>query len=77
MFTSGRFVLGFGVCFANVNSPVYVGESGPPRLVWSIIRYIGSIVAAWEIYGTQTQANGWRTLLYCQFIANDDIALAI
>lgn len=30
MFMGGRFVLGFGVCFANVSGPIYVGELAHP-----------------------------------------------
>lgn len=30
MFMGGRFILGFGVCFANVSGPVYVGEMAHP-----------------------------------------------
>ncbi|KAJ5432826.1 lactose permease [Penicillium daleae] len=59
MFMGGRFILGFGVCFVNVSGPVYVG----------------SIVAAWVVYGTKNQENGWRIPLYCQFIASGIVVL--
>ncbi|KAJ6030978.1 lactose permease [Penicillium herquei] len=83
MFMGGRFVLGFGVCFVNVNGPVYVGEMahpawrGPLTGLYNCFWYIGSIVAAWVVYGTQTQANGWRIPLYCQFIASGIISVAV
>ena len=31
MFMAGRFVLGFGVAFCNISSPVYVGEMAHPQ----------------------------------------------
>lgn len=42
-----------------------------------MVRYIGSIVAAWVVYGAKSQEDGWRTPLYCQFIASGIIALAV
>ena len=38
-----------------------------------LLGYIGSIVAAWVVYGTQFMENGWRVPLYCQFIASSVI----
>ncbi|KAJ5771387.1 lactose permease [Penicillium nucicola] len=83
MFMGGRFVLGFGVCFVNVSGPVYVGEMahptwrGPLSGLYNCFWYIGSIVAAWVVYGTKNQIDGWRTPLYCQFIASGIIALFV
>ncbi|GAM36615.1 hypothetical protein TCE0_018r05833 [Talaromyces pinophilus] len=74
MFIAGRFVLGFGVCFLNVSGPVYVGEMahpvwrGPLSGLYNCFWYIGSIVAAWVVYGTKYKAAGWRIPLYCQLI---------
>ncbi|PLB55754.1 putative MFS monosaccharide transporter [Aspergillus steynii IBT 23096] len=77
MFLGGRFVLGFGVCFCNVTAPVYVSELAHP--VWrgtlmgmyNSFWHIGSILAAWVIYGAKDAGpGGWRIPLYCQLIAS-------
>ncbi|GFF96059.1 lactose permease [Aspergillus lentulus] len=81
MFMGGRFILGFGVCFVNVSGPVYVGEMahpvwrGPLSGLYNCFWYIGSIVAAWVVYGAKTLENGWRIPLYCQFIASGVVVL--
>ncbi|OBT41770.1 hypothetical protein VE00_07965 [Pseudogymnoascus sp. WSF 3629] len=83
MFMGGRFVLGFGVCFANVSGPIYVGElaqpafRGPLSGVYNCFWYVGSILAAWVVYAARHKPDGWRIPLYCQLIASGLIALFV
>ncbi|KAK3935844.1 general substrate transporter [Diplogelasinospora grovesii] len=76
MFMGGRFVLGFGVAFLNVSSPIYVGEMAHPAWrgtlmgIYNAFWGLGSIAASWVVYAAQYRGkDGWRLPLYCQLIA--------
>lgn len=75
MFTVSRFIIGFGVVFANTYAPVLIGELAHPKdrqVVTSLYQtsyYIGSILAAWITFATFTIPTNWSwripSLLQC------------
>ena len=58
MFLISRFIIGFGLIFANAYAPVLIGELAHPKerqVVTSLYQtswYIGAILAAWVTFGT-------------------------
>ncbi|KAL4874017.1 hypothetical protein BDV12DRAFT_191887 [Aspergillus spectabilis] len=65
MFLVSRFLLGFGLVFANTYAPILIGELAHPRdrqVVTSLYQtswYIGAIAAAWVTFGTFDMPNEW------------------
>ncbi|KAF5560916.1 hexose transporter [Fusarium phyllophilum] len=58
MFLISRFIIGFGLVFANVYAPMLIGELAHPKerqVITSLYQtswYIGAILAAWVTFGT-------------------------
>lgn len=85
MFMAGRFLLGFGVSFCCVSAPCYVSEMAHP--IWrgtltglyNCTWYIGSIVAAWVVYGCSslTSPLGFRIPIWCQLISSVIVASGV
>ncbi|KAL4885195.1 general substrate transporter [Aspergillus karnatakaensis] len=65
MFLVSRFLIGFGLVFANTYAPILIGELAHPRdrqVVTSLYQtswYIGAIVAAWVTFGTFDMPSEW------------------
>lgn len=65
IFVAGRFFIGFGVAIAHGSSPLLLTELVHPqhRAIYTTIYncnwYLGSIVAAWLTYGTNSLAGAW------------------
>ncbi|KAL3491547.1 general substrate transporter [Aspergillus germanicus] len=65
MFLISRFLLGFGLVFANTYAPILIGEFAHPRdrqVVTSLYQtswYFGAIAAAWCTFGTYDMPNEW------------------
>ncbi|KZT08225.1 general substrate transporter [Laetiporus sulphureus 93-53] len=65
MFIGGRFLIGFGVCFAGQSAPLLVTEiSYPPyraplTSVYNSLWYSGNVIASWTTYGTAYIPNEW------------------
>jgi MFS family permease len=75
MFLISRFIIGFGLVFANTYAPVLIGELAHPKdrqVITSLYQtsfYIGSIAAAWITFGTFAMPSEWSwripSLLQC------------
>ncbi|CCM06853.1 uncharacterized protein FIBRA_09158 [Fibroporia radiculosa] len=65
MFIAGRFLVGFGVCFATNAAPLLVTEiSYPPyraplTSLYNSLWYSGNVIASWTTYGTAYIPNQW------------------
>lgn len=65
MFIGCRFLIGFGLAFACMASPVLITElafpthRAPITGLYNTTWYLGSIVAAWVTYGTFRIENTW------------------
>ncbi|KAH7336660.1 general substrate transporter [Rhexocercosporidium sp. MPI-PUGE-AT-0058] len=65
MFLISRFIIGFGLVFANSYSPMLIGELAHPKdrqVITSLYQtswYIGAILAAWITFGTFGIGNQW------------------
>ncbi|KKK12677.1 hypothetical protein ARAM_003361 [Aspergillus rambellii] len=85
MFLAGRFILGFGVSFCCVSAPCYVSEMAHPAWrgtltgLYNCTWYIGSIVAAWVVYGCAKLENSdsFRIPIWCQLISSVFVAFGI
>ncbi|KAL2258160.1 hypothetical protein VTK26DRAFT_8644 [Humicola hyalothermophila] len=84
-FLAARFVLGFGVSFACVSAPCYVSEMAHPKWrgtltgLYNCTWYIGSIVAAWVVYGCSfiRTLDAWRIPIWCQMITSGIVCLGV
>ncbi|KIX92293.1 uncharacterized protein Z520_12039 [Fonsecaea multimorphosa CBS 102226] len=76
MFIAGRFIVGFGLGFAQTSCPTYVAETAPPkhRAVALGLYYacwgVGTLVASGVCYSTQHYSStwAWRTPSLVQII---------
>ncbi|TRM63692.1 general substrate transporter [Schizophyllum amplum] len=65
MFIAARFMIGFGLTFAQNSAPLLVTEIAYPTYrapltsAYNSLWYIGSIIAAWTTFGTFKIANNW------------------
>ncbi|KAK2009481.1 general substrate transporter [Colletotrichum eremochloae] len=65
MFLVSRFILGFGLVFANAYAPMLIGELAHPKdrqVITSLYQtswYIGAILAAWVTFGTFAIQSEW------------------
>ncbi|CRK15434.1 hypothetical protein BN1723_010663 [Verticillium longisporum] len=65
MFVVSRFIIGFGLVFANMYAPMLIGELAHPKdrqVITSLYQtswYLGAILAAWTTFGTFTIPNDW------------------
>ncbi|KAM0327002.1 hypothetical protein ACHAQA_006123 [Verticillium albo-atrum] len=65
MFVISRFIIGFGLVFANTYAPMLIGELAHPKdrqVITSLYQtswYLGAILAAWTTFGTFTIPNDW------------------
>ncbi|KAL2833968.1 general substrate transporter [Aspergillus pseudoustus] len=65
MFLISRFLIGFGLVFANTYAPILIGELAHPRdrqVVTSLYQtswYFGATAAAWCTFGTYDMPNEW------------------
>ncbi|KAF9811533.1 hypothetical protein IEO21_06537 [Rhodonia placenta] len=65
MFIAGRFLIGFGVCFAANAAPMLVTEISYPTYrapltsVYNSLWYSGNVIASWTTYGTAYIPNEW------------------
>ncbi|KAF7552854.1 hypothetical protein G7Z17_g4031 [Cylindrodendrum hubeiense] len=65
MFLVSRFVIGFGLVFANTFAPMLIGELAHPKdrqVITSLYQtswYIGAILAAWTTFGTFSIPTEW------------------
>jgi hypothetical protein len=65
MFLISRFIIGFGLVFANSYSPMLIGELAHPKdrqVVTSLYQtswYIGAILAAWITFATFNMGSEW------------------
>ncbi|KAH9919567.1 hexose transporter [Fomitopsis serialis] len=65
MFIGGRFLIGFGVCFAANAAPMLVTEISYPTYrapltsVYNSLWYSGNVIASWTTYGTAYIPNEW------------------
>lgn len=74
MFVVARFIIGFGVVFANAYAPMLIGELAFPKerqVVTSLYQtswYIGAVLAAWITFGTFNIPSdaSWRIPSYLQ-----------
>ena len=84
-FLGGRFILGFGVSFCSVSAPCYVSELAHPQWrgtltgLYNCTWYIGSIIAAWVVYGCSyiDSVTAWRVPIWCQMITSGIVALGV
>ncbi|KAH8688809.1 general substrate transporter [Talaromyces proteolyticus] len=64
-FIVARFLIGFGLAFTIVASPLLLVELALPQHrgvimgLFPTVYYVGSISAAWIIYGTNSMSNSW------------------
>ncbi|KZT63382.1 hexose transporter [Daedalea quercina L-15889] len=65
MFIAGRFLIGYGVCFATNAAPMLVTEISYPTYrapltsVYNSLWYSGNVIASWTTYGTAYMPNQW------------------
>ncbi|KAH6695082.1 general substrate transporter [Plectosphaerella plurivora] len=65
MFVISRFIIGFGLVFANTYAPMLIGELAHPRdrqVITSLYQtswYLGAVAAAWTTFGTFRIPNDW------------------
>lgn len=65
MFVGARFLVGFGITFAQVASPLLLSEvaypthRAPLTSLYNSLWFSGSIVAAWSTFGTFRIGNSW------------------
>ncbi|CAF3495262.1 unnamed protein product [Fusarium graminearum] len=65
MFLVSRFIIGFGLVFANAYAPMLIGELAHPKerqVITSLYQtswYIGAILAAWVTFGTFSIPSEW------------------
>ncbi|TXT06102.1 hypothetical protein VHUM_03575 [Vanrija humicola] len=65
MFIAARGLIGFGLSFATIASPILITElafpthRAPFTALYNTQWYLGSIVAAWTTYGTFRMASNW------------------
>ncbi|RSL88416.1 hypothetical protein BHE90_000037 [Fusarium euwallaceae] len=65
MFLISRFVIGFGLVFANTYAPMLIGELAHPKdrqvatSLYQTSWYLGAIAAAWTTFGTFRIPNNW------------------
>lgn len=65
MFLVSRFIVGFGLVFANTFAPVLIGELAHPKerqVVTSLYQttwYFGAVMAAWITFGTFRLHSDW------------------
>ncbi|TKX21191.1 sugar transporter-like protein 27 [Elsinoe australis] len=65
MFLLSRFVIGFGLVFANTYAPILIGELAHPKdrqVITSLYQtswYLGAIAAAWTTFGTFSIPSDW------------------
>ncbi|KAK2474602.1 hypothetical protein H9L39_14562 [Fusarium oxysporum f. sp. albedinis] len=65
MFLISRFIIGFGLVFANAYAPMLIGELAHPKerqVITSLYQtswYIGAILAAWVTFGTFSIPSEW------------------
>ncbi|RSL47611.1 hypothetical protein CEP54_013302 [Fusarium duplospermum] len=65
MFLISRFVIGFGLVFANTYAPMLIGELAHPKdrqvatSLYQTSWYLGAIAAAWTTFGTFSIPNNW------------------
>lgn len=65
MFLISRFIIGFGLVFANSYAPMLIGELAHPKdrqVITSLYQtswYVGAIMAAWTTFGTFSMPNQW------------------
>jgi len=68
LFIGGRFLVGFGSNFSQVSCPMLIMElahpahRGPLTTMYNTLWYLGSIIAAWTVFGTvkYTTNSAWR-----------------
>ncbi|KFY31700.1 hypothetical protein V493_00880 [Pseudogymnoascus sp. VKM F-4281 (FW-2241)] len=85
MFLAGRFILGFGVSFCCVSAPCYVSEMAHPAWrgtltgLYNCTWYIGSIAAAWVVYGCNRFDNSynWRIPIWGQLLTSSLVAVGV
>ncbi|KAH8697871.1 lactose permease [Talaromyces proteolyticus] len=85
MFLAGRFILGFGVSFCCVSAPCYVSEMAHPAWrgtltgLYNTTWYIGSILAAWVVYGCAKldSSYSFRIPIWCQLISSVFVAIGV
>lgn len=65
MFLVSRFVIGFGLVFANTYAPMLIGELAHPKdrqVITSLYQtswYCGAVMAAWTTFGTFNIPSNW------------------
>lgn len=65
MFLVSRFLLGFGLVFANTYAPILIGELSHPRdrqvttSLYQTTWYLGATMAAWITFATFVIPNDW------------------
>jgi len=65
MFIAARFFLGFGIAIAHGSSPLLITELVHPQhratftTIYNTTWYVGSIIAAWLTFGTNSISNNW------------------
>ncbi|RDW74541.1 uncharacterized protein DSM5745_07203 [Aspergillus mulundensis] len=65
MFLISRFLLGFGLVFANTYAPILIGELAHPKdrqvatSLYQTSWYLGAVLAAWVTYGTFNMPTEW------------------
>ncbi|KAF4468584.1 Major facilitator superfamily domain general substrate transporter [Fusarium albosuccineum] len=65
MFLISRFVIGFGLVFANTYAPMLIGELAHPKdrqvatSLYQTSWYLGAVTAAWTTFGTFSIGNNW------------------
>ncbi|KAH7141481.1 general substrate transporter [Dactylonectria estremocensis] len=65
MFLISRFVIGFGLVFANTYAPMLIGELAHPKdrqvatSLYQTSWYLGAVAAAWTTFGTFRIPNDW------------------
>ena len=65
MFLASRFIIGFGLVFANAYAPMLIGELAHPKerqVITSLYQtswYIGAILAAWVTFATFRIPSQW------------------
>ncbi|KAF2222788.1 general substrate transporter [Elsinoe ampelina] len=71
MFMISRFIVGFGLVFANTYAPILIGELAHPKdrqVITSLYQtswYIGAILAAWIGFGMYSIPNDWAWRVPC------------
>ncbi|KAI5804261.1 general substrate transporter [Peziza echinospora] len=84
-FLAGRFILGFGASITTTSGPTYVAEMahpawrGPLTGLYNTFYFVGAIMAAWVMYGTQSIDSdvSWRLPILLQTLAAGLVLVSI